>query len=243
MQAVGPTIIGLLVLGAGVGIHFERRDELSSSQAQELKLELARAISGRVDREVVVDADESRCTPVHQCTYAIRERTGASDVVLLKAYRGPTKIHLVLRVFSSRHREPKTVETDVPKSSSGWGPMLERLVEEVEPLIRPEPLGLSPSTPQSPRIVEPFVAPSGGGADPMLLPYLLVSTGVLVAGIGVGFGISSRSAFDDLRPGDLASSMIRDRIGQARSGALAANVLYVIATAAVSVGLVLFAFD
>src|SRR5437868_10662217 len=87
-------LLGLLVLGADVGVHVEELDQIDADTARALLDALGSALAPLAP-VVAIDAERGPCGPDLRCLEPARARTDARELVLLKAYGGPTRIRVL----------------------------------------------------------------------------------------------------------------------------------------------------
>src|SRR5688572_8419299 len=109
------TSLGLLLVGSGVGVHLEELGEMPLAEASSFADRLAEAIEARTGRRAVLDDPLwPACKESNRCVDAIRARTETEDVVLLRLYKGPTKIRLIAERLSLDGLRDARLEENVP---------------------------------------------------------------------------------------------------------------------------------
>lgn len=197
------TALGLLVLGAGLGLHLQESGELPINRSLALMEQIAELVRDETGvRPVIDDPDWSECdlqeTP---CQALVRSRTRTEQLVLLRAFAGLTKIRVELRRVGEGG-EVGAVSGDLPLDAEGWPEPLRAMVRGLFP---------DPFDPVLLRAREPNVVVGEGGVvrtqrGPGPGPWILMGASAVAAGFGVGFFASSQDAKGELASGRLFSS-------------------------------------
>lgn len=197
------SLLGLLLVGAGLGLHLEESGELPIGRSVELLEAVAEVIRLETGVLPVIDSpDWSDCEMQDAaCQALVRSRTRTDELILVRAFAGLTKI----RVELLRLRDPEaafSTRGDLPIEPEEWSTAL-------VPLVRP--LFPDPRDPVLLGAREPNVVvsdPTGGtvksGRSPG--PWIVIGASAVAAGFGIGFFASSQDARSELVSGRLFSS-------------------------------------
>jgi hypothetical protein len=105
-----------------VGVHIEDVQGLSAEVAQELARGIAKSVEELTGASVVLDDQlwESECTKPDRCASEIRGRTGAGQVVLLKAFAAATRLRLVADLSDRESKIVHSVQADLGREPESW---------------------------------------------------------------------------------------------------------------------------
>lgn len=228
VMALGLT---LLLLGAGVGLHLEQVAELSLEDASAVAIELVQALEPRVGGAAVLDDPLwPDCGRRDRCAEEVRQRTSASELVYLRVLGGPTKIRLIAERLQPGLSHPPQTRT-LPRDQKSWASELGELATALYPEVLPAPA-------EEPALVAlpPVAAPPSRA----WVPLVPIGVGVVLAGVGVGFGLSSRSTRETLETTALPEEEYQAGLSKMRTHGLAANLLLGTAVIAAATGVVLW---
>lgn len=223
--------VALSLVSADVGLHLESRSDLSVDQSLRISHALAQAIQAHTGHAVVIDDPLwPSCGAEQGCLDQILARTRTRNVVLLRAYAGPTRIRLVAE------RAPRIAHStvDLPLAEEGWTQPLEAMAATLFPDARPQDLVLA--------------APSTDAPTPRrsvrVAPWVAAGLTVATAAVGAGFGVSSLKARNSLvGPPDLNPDVFAQRLDRMDQHGMAANTLLLTAAVGAVVTTVLFLWD
>lgn len=213
-------VLGLMLVGAGIAIHVEDVRGLDVTESVALTTELARALQARTGTVAVVDDPAwGPCIGADEiCLERVRDRTRSSVVVLVRAFAAGTRLRVTMERIG-HPGEPRAV--DLSRSPVGWrAPVMEAVSSMFAAGVAP-PLALAPAPPSA-----------------RLGPYVVAGVGVAALAVGVVLGVGSASTLADLESGVTTASRAQADGDSARTRAVAANVLFGIAGAAIVAGVV-----
>jgi len=220
-------ILGLLIIGAGIALHLEDTRGLEQGESLALAAELGKAIKARTSTTPVLDDPVwSDCNEPDRCLSAIRQRTGASDVMLIRAFAAGARMRVTVERVGSG-KEP--ISLDLTRDAESWhDPM--RVATETLYLEGKAVLEVPWSPPPPP-------------PSPSVGPYVVAGAGVAMLGAGIGFGLASASAIRDLEAGVQRASIADPAADSAATQAVVANVMFAAAGAAIVGGLMWWWLD
>jgi hypothetical protein len=226
--------LSLALLGSGVGVHLEEIGELPLEEGSELARELGRAVERRTGEHFVLDDPLwPPCQSADRCLAAIRDRTRANDLVLVKVYGAPTKIRLIAERLELGAISGQRVELNVPRAREQWTPTLDEAALALfpkAPIAKREDDAARAATAPPPQEEERW---------PLWVPYAVLGTGALALAAGAAFGLSSSSARDRAETVELSDEEYARTIDRMRAHGLAANILFGTAAAGLGAGLAL----
>jgi hypothetical protein len=203
LLASAPETIALRLEDAGGVSRFDARSLLEA---------LAERIESKRGARVVIDDLEMRCPAEDRCRAEILERTKASEIVWLKMVKGPRRIHL------EAWRGATIAEANVTKDQADVKARLDEVTSTLfpeAPLVPIEPPVLvADPPPTAPPIVIAPVTPPPPEVEIPVLPVVLAGAALVSAGVGLGFGLSSQSAGEELGRGPILAAdyqTLRDR--------------------------------
>lgn len=225
--------LGLLALGATLAVHVEEVGDVPPAQAAQILAALSASIEDHAGFDVVIDEDRGGCLAGQPCAAAIRSRTSALDLVLVRLIGGPLRVRVAIEHLRAEAAVGRTGEADVPREGGDVAERMRSLVIATLPRRAPEPLALDRPLPE--------VAPIERASPWLALS--LVGVGVASAATGVVLGLGSQGALDDLRAGAGPADEVQGLTDRSRTQATVANVLFVVAAAALGGGVVAWLAD
>jgi hypothetical protein len=238
---VSSSLLGLLLLGAGLGLHLDENGELSMGRSVELLETVAEVIRFETGVLPVIDSpDWSDCQMQDDaCQTLVRSRTRTDELILLRAYAGLTKIRVEL-VRLRNGAEPLTTRGDLPLEKESWALSLAPLVR---PLF-PDPLDPVLLGAREPNVV--VVDPSGvqPRASRSPGPWILIGSSAVAAAFGIGFFASSQDARSELVSGRLFSSEEFDELnGRLETHSILSGILLGSAVSGLVAGVAWWVFE
>lgn len=218
--------------GAPIAVHLAELGELSVRDGLQLAERLGHAIEARTGRRTITDDPTWRCEEKERCAAEVRARTGASTVLLTRAFGGPTRIRVViLRV--DEDVADGTADVLLPLEPGAWAAPL----TDAAAVLFPEPRG-----PPSAELAPIGPPPAAADAAPDLVPWLVIGTGVLMATAAGILAASNADAREELRGSPLPASRHQELADRAELHGITANVLFVASALAAGAGLTLLSF-
>ncbi|MBK6687470.1 MAG: hypothetical protein IPG45_23565 [Deltaproteobacteria bacterium] len=220
----------LLLLGAPevVALHLEEVGELPPQEARSLLSPLASLVETHTaGRARWVEAFDLRCD-ARPCGAEILSQGGATRGLSIRVFGGPRRIHLRFELLP----DGRVAEANVARDRSDLQVQLQTLIETLLPAAPPAPPELVPP---------PIVAAPRAG--PPILPLVLAGGALVVAGVGVGFGLSSEGAGEELAAGPLPAGAHQNLVDRQDQQALAANLCFAVAGTAVAAALITWLLD
>jgi hypothetical protein len=229
-----------LMATTGVGIHIGETDHVSYQDVLGLVEVMAKQIESRTSRTVRIDsADWEQCRGRGPCLDAVRARTRAKDVVIVRVIAGPLTMHVASERFYGDVAATRTSSASLPKSDKeSWGSRLDGMVARLFPEKIPK---LTPPPPPPPPPIAEVVTPPI--EEPSIAPWIVLGASGAVAAVGVGFGVSSRLAKGRLEGQVTTIEERSDLEGRTREHGIAANVLFGAAAAGAITAILLYALD
>jgi hypothetical protein len=229
--------VALLLVGAGIGLHLEERENVTRETALHALEALGRAIETRTSTQPVLDdLDWSACTREDRCVTEIRARTRTSDLVLVRAFAGPQGLHLVIeRLPASAPAETAQTRITLPKNEEAtWDASLAPAVAALFPEVKTRAdIAVAPPT-AAPRREEEAIS---------VAPWIVFGASALALGTGVAFGLSSRSAREQIERSRHDQLEYDELSGRQSAHGMAANVLFGAAAAGAVAGVVMLIID
>lgn len=218
--------IGLLLVGAAIGLHADIVGELPKAQAQELIGAVERAAAKRAQVPVVLDEQEGGCDEIERCITAVRSRTSSFELLLLRLVAGPTKTRVIAEHYTAEATSVPDArsEVDLSRDPQSWGEAVERLVAAIVPIrSAKDPASLLSVAPVRARAF-PWAGTLTTGAGAALL--------AVGAGLAVGSAGSRSSASGSARmPEDT-----RALLSSAGTQAILADVALIVGASVIAFG-------
>lgn len=223
--------LGILLIGAGIGLHVEESEGLEIAEVMGVAASLGEAIKTRTGTTPAIDEPTwSRCEAEDRCVPEIKQRLKAGDVIMMRVFGGPGSV----RVVAERHgkfdrRGTITIDrATLPPPPSAFTSLAGALFQEVRP----------------PAAQIAVVAPAvEAPAKRSWAPWVAFGAGALAAGAGTIFGVASlntRSEIEAQIHDEPTFTELRDKQdGQAT----AAYLLFGVAVAGVVAGTLLLVLD
>ena len=205
---------------------------VESDAATALLRELADAISSLTGFSTVTDDPLwSACAEEASCVADVGAHAKAKNVVLAKIYGARTKVLLIAdlhRLGPDGIERGPSAQATLSVDQQAWS----RELSAVAHTLFPGTSSVSVSLPkEEPKLPEP--------EGPTIAPWILFGASAVALGAGIGFGVSSASARDELMMGAHFDDEIDRLTGRMKTHALVANVMYGVAGAGAIAGIVL----
>lgn len=218
-----------------VALHVEELGELSLLEAMPVIAAVEKELDALAGIEAVLDDPSFGCESAERCAEEVRARSGAAEVVMLRAVAGPTRMQLRLRRL--RDGAP-------PREAEG---LIERTParEALAALVRT----LYPEAAALPRIAEEIspplrlAEPARTDTGPPILAGGLIALGLAGGVVGVVFAQQNADARRTVRENVLIDTEYRAARDRARSRGIAADVLIPAGASVLAAGLVILAID
>lgn len=231
--------LGLVV--SVTAVHVDDAEDLPRDTARALAESVVASLRASTGAAHVLDDDAvwEGCAPGVTCLDEIRARTRADDLVLLRFFAGPTTIRVVLLFVPDGASAPThTARGDVPRSPDAWPEALAKIAGELSaqaPRARAETSDdLTATAP--PRV-------EARSTLRQLAPWLGFAAGAAATAAGLGFGVSSDRAKEELRTRVVFGPELDALEARGRDHAVLADVFFGVAIAGAITGVVLFVTD
>ncbi len=202
----------MLGAAASVGVAVQDARAISANEAATVLSGIVEALDARTGRAV---ADRGDCGA--DCVAAVRRRTGATHVVLLRVLAVPSRVRvLVEHVAPDGARAERTF--DVRRNAGTWTSTWAQLAAELFP---GPPPARAAATPPPALVVAPPESP-----PTRVAPWVVAGVGVAAAVVGVGFGVSSRGARSAAASEPKSGRQLADLESRAQSHGVIANVSF-----------------
>lgn len=222
-------VLALLAVGTTLALHVEEVGDVPPALAQQIVAQLAEQVEAHSGLAVVIDEDRSGCLAGQPCAAAIRSRTSALELLLVRLIGGPIRVRVAIEHRLADDVAGRSGEADVPREGGDVERVVRGLVEATLPARAIEAVPVS-------------VAPQPD-PDPPWIAITLLGVGAASAATGVIMGLGSQSAIDDLRAGAGPADEIARLDDRAGTQATVANVLFVVAAGALAAGVMAWLAD
>ncbi len=175
-----------LILVSSVEVRVEDARGVSPDEATTIAEGLQSAISERSGLEAAVEG-KSPCGQTPECLTEL-SKSGATAFVFIHLIGVPTRIRLIAERAGDQESRS---EVDLTHARGSWPVVLNGVAEHLFPERPPPP---PPPVLPPPIAIAPPPPPPPPAAPPSLAPWLLAGAGAAVLAVGIGFGVSSRSA-------------------------------------------------
>jgi hypothetical protein len=227
-------LLGLLALGAGVGLHLDQFAELSLEEASRVSLRLGEHLELRAGGQAVLDDPVwPECTRADRCLDDLRSRTQAKELVFLRVFGGPTKIRLIAERLEPNGKST-TAQRNLPRDREPWPEELASLALELYP---------TPLAREGEELVQAPIGRSVEADTGSYYPLIPIGAALVLAGVGVGFGLSSASASDRIMSVQLGNEEYESELTRSEDHRVVAFVLFGSALVAVITGVILWVAD
>lgn len=222
-----------LILTATVAVHVEHASGLEPAEVQRLASTLAEALGRRTGTAATVVDGRLECEGERACFAAVVAASGRDDVLVVDAVALPSRVRLSARRLRGSADARSESALDLPRDGEGWPTALDGLVGVLYPEVPLPTLRLEPPPPQIVTVTEPVQA----------VPWVLVGGGAAVASIGLGVGLLSARFRRQVETEVHTQDDYAELTTRTKSFALAANVLFAVATVSIGTGVGLWVFD
>ncbi len=226
-------ILAPLILTATVAVHVERASGLEPVEVQRLASTLAEALGRRTGTAATILDGSLECEGERACFAAAVAASGREDVLVIDAVALPSRVRLSARRLRGSADARSESALDLSRDGEGWPTALDGLVGVLFPEVPLPSLRVEPPPPQIVTVVEPVQA----------VPWVLVGGGAAVAGIGLGVGLLSARFRREIETEVRTQGDYAELAARSKSFALAANVLFAVATVTIGTGVGLWVFD
>jgi hypothetical protein len=235
-------LVGLLLLGAGVGVHLEQYSGLQLEDASRVLDALAHAIEKRTGvRPALDDPLWPSCQAADRCLPAIRIRTHAEDVVFVTMFGAPKKLRLIADRDPAPADSALRIELDLPRDETAWSEPLDKVASVLFPEARAPPANAANAA--DAKAAEIARPPPEVGLERYRRTWVALGAGALSLGVGIGFGIVSHNARRDIETIYMSNPDYESSLHRMRATGLVANILFGVAAACVIAGVVFFTAD
>lgn len=215
-----------------IALHVEELGELSLLEAMPVIAAVEKELDALAGIDAVLDDPSFGCESAERCAEEVRARSGAAEVVMLRAVAGPTRMQLRLRRLRDGVASTE-VEQLIERSPAREG--IAALVRRLYPEAAALP-GIAASPLQPP-------LPAVESSDPPYLAGGLIIAGIAGGGLGLMFAHQNDGALRTVRQNVLTDAEYRVERDRARSRGIAADVLIPAGASLVAAGLVVLAID
>jgi hypothetical protein len=216
-----------------VGIRLEDAEGLSSDDGRRIAASFAKALQDTTGISSVVDERmwEEDCDKRDRCGAEIRGRTGARELVLLKAYGAATRFRLIAERVDDHSVVLRSVQADLSRDDRTMDRGLKGFVEILFPS---EARSATVALPVAGTSIELARAASASDSSAgKLVAWSAMGAGVVTAGVATVLRISSNSTRSSLEKDPLTPDQIKDDMSKVRTFSTLSNLLF-------GVGAVLF---
>jgi hypothetical protein len=224
----------VLVAMSAVEVRVEDARGVSGDEARAIADGLKSAIAERLQLEVAIES-KSPCGQTPACLEQLM-KSGATDFVFVRLIGVPTRIRLIVERLGARDARS---EVDLTRARGSWSVVFGGVAEHLfpEPPVAPPPPVVAAPPPPPPSIAPPPIVPPPEDG-PNLAPWLLAGAGVAVLAVGIGFGVSSRSARSSAANEPHTTEELESLEDRAIGHGIAANVMFGVGGAGVLGGLI-----
>lgn len=219
--------LGLLALGASLGLSVDAIGDVPAGFRADLTLELTRQVQLLEGSSVVLDEEGSECMAGSQCVAELRSRTSSLDVLILRVIGGPIRLRIVAERTTPGERVFSTE--------------LELLRDQLDARAVASKLSVALGF-ESTTTAEP-VALDEGPSSAQWWAVSLGAVGLASLGTGLGFAASSQAASDELSTVGLSNARLLELDERSDRDAVVANILFGVAATAVLSGVFAWAFE
>lgn len=219
--------LGLLLSSAPVVLHLMSAEGLPPGRAAEVVSEMATRIEASSGRRVALDGT-TVCEGPSACAIEIGTRFGTDDVVLVELFgavqTGRARVLLAAKSGDAKRR----VDLEFPRSErETWPSIFSGLGHILFPApIDPGPDATVSAETESPGSIGPIVA------------WSAIGVGAALAGVAVGFRLSSDGARRDVESRNLDDPMRDALMSRSNAHGLTSNLMFGAAAVSVASGLV-----
>jgi hypothetical protein len=235
LDRVSVLALALTLAGATVGIRLEETEELSIEAAMQIAEAFGRAIEVRSGLSPVIDDPVwGVCRAADRCLSEVRERTRASDVVLIKLFGAPKKVRLIAQRFRFGLPPDERFEINIPIDRESWSTPLEEAARNMFAAGKKEPPKIATPVIEIPK--DPVLPPP---QETALAPWILIGAGATALILGSVFGISSRNARNAVETEPHSDVEVEELTSRLKTHGWTANILFSVSVLSAGGGLAL----
>jgi hypothetical protein len=227
-----------LVAGAAqtvdrVGVRLEDAQGLSGDDGRRLAASFAKSLQEATGIVAVLDERmwEEECDKGNRCGNEIRARTGAKQVVFLKAYGAATRLRLIAERTDERGIVLRSVQADLSRDEHTIGREMRAFAEILFPDETKSASITAPRPATEIELPKPIAPPPSSTGR--VFAWSAMGAGVAAAGIATALRLSSNSTRSTLEHNALPPDEIAHDESSVRTTATLSNLLF-------GVGAVLF---
>ena|GEM_PF-5805600 len=265
--------IGVLVLGATMGIHIEGVKDVPKKELGAILKRLKKGFEAKGDK-VKLDRKVGPCIDSPECVAQVRTRTKAQKILFLKLTKGTAKANKLVTTIVFKDNQRRKIGVKIPIKRSIWDKLFPKLVSKLYKL-KPKPgaavakasgnsaappiPGASSSPPPVPgaSAAPPAVAASPAAtSSPNLTqatvesssgfswaPWATIAGSLVAGGAGIYFGLQSSSARTSALSASHEVAEIEALNDDIYVNGMTANALLGTAVVGIATGVVLFFID
>ena len=203
-----------------VAVRVEEATGLDAPTVAQLADGIAAAIVRVRGGDAVVDRQRGECARSPRCLQDVRERTGAGDVVALRAVGGATRMRVVAARLGAGGRVHGSVQVDFPSSFASWQGRLAGMSRTLYP----------EATPPQAEVAEGYSLSAAG--------WIGFGAAVVAAGVAAGLRVSSDAIREEIATVPMDPMIVEDRRSESLLHGGVSNVMFGVAAIGVTVGLV-----
>ena len=248
--------IGVLLLGATMGIHIEAVDGLPKKTLGPILKRLKTGFESQTGDKVKLDRKVGLCVEKPECIAKVKARTKAGKLLFLTLKKGNEKANKLVTTIVFENGEKKKIGVKIPVKKKIWDKLFPKLVQKLlkykpkntavaqAPPPVPGAGSAAPvptlnATPQQPNVVQASPAES----DFSWTPLATMAAGLVAGGAGVYFGLQSSKARSSALAGSHEIAEIEALNKDIRTNGMTANILMGTAVLGLATGAVLFILD
>lgn len=241
-----PALVLAVVTGTTITVRVEDAPGMSPSDVTEVSRAFADALQTRTGASPKIDLfSDAPCDSEDRCTDAIKERTGADEIVFVKLLGALTKIRFLAEAVTLESGSRRSAQADLSKDKETWASSFEGLAillfpnaQQAEPPKVATEATTAPGQPEltvapkaSPQTEAPpemvAVSPAADEGDPV--PWIILGTSVAVGIAATVLGVAAQDARDTIEGPEyltLTPDEISSKTDLAKNGGLAANIMW-----------------
>ena len=263
--------IGMLVLGATMGIHIEGVKDVPKKELGAILKRLKTGFEAKGDK-VKLDRKVGPCVESPECVAEVRTRTKAQKILFLQLNKGDAKANKLITTIMFEDNQRRKIGVKIPVKRSIWDKLFPKLVSKLLKLKPGAAVAKAPSNSAPPPVPGASSAPPpipgastapppvatnpavtttpnltqatvGTSSEFSWAPWATIAGSLVAGGAGIYFGLQSSSARTSALSASHEVAEIEALNNDIYVNGMTANALLGTAVVGLATGVVLFFID
>ena len=158
--------IGVILLGATMGIHIEGVQDVPKKELGAILKRLKKGFEEKTGDKVKLDRKVGKCVDTPECIAKVRARTKASKLLFLMLTKGNEKANKLVTTIVFENGEKKKIGVKIPVKRKIWDKLFPKLVSKLLK-YKPKATTVAQAPPPVPSAAAPPPVPSAAAPPPV----------------------------------------------------------------------------